>query len=149
MSKAVLTVEGYLSKDAQLARTNSGDAYLNLSVAHTPRKKNRDTGEWEDAGDTLWVQFTLWREDAEVFAPYAVKGTLVRVEGEPQLQAWEAIGKSGVNLELRFPRASIVPRQARDRGQGARSAPTGDPWATPAVSDAQADAWASDSEAPF
>ena len=111
MSNATLKIDGYVAQEPKEGRTQSGDAYLSFSVPHTPRKKNRDTGEWEDAGDTLWVQVTLWREDAERFAGHIAKGTQVRVEGEPFLKAWESNGKSGVNLEVKFPRASIVPEK--------------------------------------
>lgn len=131
MSKATMTVEGFLSKDAQIGRTQSGDAYLNLSVAHTPRRKNRETNEWEDAGDTLWVGFTLWREEAEAFASYAEKGTFVRVEGEPFLRTWESNGKSGTSLELKFARAAVVPRAPRGGGRAAATPAAEEPWATP------------------
>lgn len=127
MSKATLTVEGYLAGDPKIGATQSGDSFLGFSVPHTPRRKNRDTGEWEDAGDTLWVQVTLWREDADRFAPHLTKGTQVRVEGEPVLRAWESNGKSGVNLELKFPRASIIPEK---RGT---TFGTTDAWAAPDV----------------
>lgn len=128
MSKSTLVVEGYLSKEPELGHTNSGDAYLGLSIPHTPRRKNRETGEWEDAGDTLWVQSTLWREDAELFAPLLRKGTQVRVEGEPVLRSWESGEKSGVNLEVKFPRVSIVPRRPKPEQQ-APEPPQPDEWA--------------------
>lgn len=140
MSKATMAVEGFLSKDAQVGRTQSGDAFLNLSVGHTPRRKNRDSGEWEDAGDTLWVGFTLWRDEAEAFEQYATKGTLVRIEGEPSLRTWESNGKSGTSLELKFARAAVVPRAAR--GVQARGQVADEPWSAPAASGGSTEAWA-------
>lgn len=152
MSRALLTVEGFLAKTPELGRTNSGDSYLNLSVPHTPRRKNRDTGQWEDAGDTVWVTFTLWREDAELYAPLVHKGTLLRVEGEPSIRTYDRNGQTGVNLDIRFPRVAIIPRpQATQQGQAAPagSSVADEPWSTP--TGAQTDAWGGETygEPPF
>lgn len=127
--QVTLRIKGFLSRDPELRYTQHGEAVLGLSVPFTPRRRDKQTGEWVDAGDTLWVQAALWREDAELFADKLAKGTAVIVEGVPSLRPWEANGKSGVNLELRFAEVSIVPtapRQHRD------AEPTGgDAWATP------------------
>lgn len=131
--QATMKVAGYLSRDPELRYTPQGDAVLGLSVPFTPRKLNRQTNEWEDAGPTLWVQASLWREQAELFASKLAKGTAVVIEGVPQLREWEANGKHGANLEIRFAQVSIVPTAPRQPG-GQQSAPQGDPadaWATP------------------
>lgn len=144
MSKATINIEGYLSRDPELAFTQGGDAYLPLSVPHTPRKLNKDTQQWEDAGDTLWVQATLWREAAEQYAPLLRKGTMVRIEGEPVMRAWSSGEKSGVNLEVKFARVSMFPKKPEagtggqwqggaQAGQGGPQTPNagaGDTWPT-------------------
>lgn len=122
MSRASIEVEGFIAQDAQIKFTDSGKAFLSVSVPHTPRRKNRDTGEWEYAGDTLWTQFTLWREDAEAFAPLLVKGTRIRVEGEPTLREWVSGDRHGAQLEIRNPRVSIIPPKGSERPQGPRGA---------------------------
>lgn len=141
MSKATIQVEGFLANDGRTGQTNSGDQYLNLSVAHTPRRKNRDTGQWEDAGETLWVQFTLWRDEAEAFAPHAVKGTLVRVEGEPTIRFYDKNGQTAANVDVKFARASVIPRQASQDRSGQPTAASGDGWTTAQPGGAQSDAW--------
>lgn len=135
--QASMKVAGYLSRDPELRYTPQGDAVLGLSVPFTPRKLNKQTNKWEDAGPTLWVQASLWREQAELLADKLAKGTAVIVEGVPQLRTWEANGNSGVNLELRFAQVSIVPTAPR-RADAAPSQQ--EARATPGVSDA--DAWA-------
>lgn len=141
MSKATITVEGFLANDGRTGTTGSGDQYLNLSIGHTPRKKNRDTGQWEDAGETLWVQFTLWRDEAVAFAPHATKGQLVRVEGEPTIRFYDKNGQAAANVDVKFARASVIPRQAaQDRaGSPQNSSPSERATATPGG--AQGDAW--------
>ena len=132
MSNASIVIEGYLSSDPKVGSTQSGDNYAGFSVAHTPRRKNRDTNEWEDAGDTLWVNVTLWREDADRFAAHLVKGVQVRVEGEPILRDWESNGKSGKNLEIKFPKVSIIPAKGAQQSHAPVSQPA-DTWATPSI----------------
>lgn len=132
--QASMKVAGYLSRDPELRYTQQGDAVLGLSVPFTPRKLNRDTNTWEDAGPTLWVQATLWREDAELYAPKLQKGTAVIVEGVPSLREWEANGKHGTNLELRFAQVSIVPTAPRvgsGNGPVPSEAESTDAWAVP------------------
>lgn len=133
---ATMKVAGYLSRDPELRYTPQGDAVLGLSVPFTPRKMNKQTNQWEDAGPTLWVQASLWREQAELFADKLAKGTAVIVEGVPSLRSWESNGKSGVNLELRFAQVSIVPTAPR---RDAGHAPQAEQWAAPSN---DADAWA-------
>jgi single-strand DNA-binding protein len=134
MSKATLEIEGYVAQTPELKFSQSGDALLNVTVPHTPRRKNRDTGEFEDAGETLWVRFTLWREDAYRYADLLVKGTHVTVAGEPELRKWENGDKHGADLQIKFPRVSIIPpKGSNDRANTSPSAVSGnDSWNAPA-----------------
>lgn len=151
MSKATMSVEGYLSRDGELRYTQSGRAVLGLSIPHTPRRKNQQSGQWEDAGETLWVAASLWEDAAEAFAEFAVKGALVRVEGEPTMRAWESNGRSGVNLELTRVTASVIPRPVRNAPPRGQEAPPAAPntdaagWYTPGPANQQPsfqDEWA-------
>lgn len=150
MSRATTTIEGFLARDGQTGRSNNGDTYLSLSVPHTPRRKNRDTGQWEDAGETLWVTFTLWRDEAEAFTPHAVKGTLIRVEGEPAIRTYDKNGQTGINLDLKFARASVIPRGASQGSAGRPNAASAGDWATAPTGGAQNASWdAPDMNSPF
>jgi single-strand DNA-binding protein len=157
MSKATMTVEGFLSADPEF-REAQGKAVANFSVPHTARRLNKQSNQWEDVGDTLWVRVALWERDAELAREHLSKGVLVRVEGEPVLKSWERDGKSGTNLELKFASWSIIPRQdggSQGRSGGA-SARNDEPWAaTPTVAPvaSQPDVWnqptAFNDETPF
>lgn len=145
MSKATMTVEGFLSADPEFREAN-GKQVANFSVAHTARRLNKQSNEWEDVGDTLWVRVALWERDAELAEQHLRKGVLVRVEGEPVLKSWERDGKTGTNLELKFASWSIIPRAERGQ-QGAGSSQAargGDQWATSAPANSAAsggDVW--------
>lgn len=85
---ASLTVTGYASRDPELRFTPSGTAVANVDVPWTPRRFNRNTNQWEDAGDTLWVQVSVWGDEAEAFAENVFKGTLLTVTGRPRLSVF-------------------------------------------------------------
>jgi single-strand DNA-binding protein len=128
-----MTVEGFLSGDPDVRESN-GKRVANFSIAHQARRKNPQTREYEDVGETLWVRIAQWEADADLTEKYLRKGTLVRVEGEPVLKPWEKNGKSGVTLELKFAKWSIIPRQSREQAptQSQPSAPAGgDVWNKP------------------
>jgi len=74
------TITGNLGRDGlgALRFTPSGQAVLGFSIADTPRRRNA-AGEWEDAGDTLWVEVSVWGEDAEALA---------EVRGVPSLASY-------------------------------------------------------------
>src|SRR5699024_4040111 len=65
----------------ELRFTPNGNAACSFSVADTPRKFNRDTNQWEDAGHTLWQRVQVWGPEAEKAAEEVVKGSLVTVSG--------------------------------------------------------------------
>lgn len=138
MSKATLTIEGFVAKDPELS-SYQGKAVTNVSVAHTPRRKNQQTGQYEDAGPTLWVQASFWEQDAENIVAQVSKGTLVTITGQPELRTFtKQDGTFDASLTLKFGTLGIIPRgQARP----AQSSPVQEPWSTPGSS-TQADAWA-------
>lgn len=131
--QAMIEMSGYLSKDGELRQTRDGRAVLALTMPYTRRKRNQQTGDYQDAAPTVWAQFTLWDEAALHFADRMKKGTPVTVKGIPSLRTWEKDGRSGVNLEIEFPQVAIVleaPRQQREQ-QPASQQTADDAWATP------------------
>lgn len=144
---ASLTVTGYASRDPELRFTPSGTAVANVDVPWTPRRFNRNTNQWEDAGDTLWVQVSVWGDEAEAFAENVFKGTLLTVTGRPRLSVFT--GRDGTpraSLGLSADVWGLCPKTPRNNGQAQQggafnyaqrsgyNAPAGgsadDPWAT-------------------
>lgn len=83
-------VKGNMGKPAELRFTQSGKAVLGFSLADTPRRRNA-SGEWEDAGETLWLDVTVWGDAAEVLADRmgSYKGR-VTVTGRLGIRSYEA-----------------------------------------------------------
>jgi len=143
MTNATITVTGNLGQDAELKFTSQGRPVLSFSLAHTPRRKNPSTGEWEDAGDTQWYRGTLWGREAEVYADILVKGQVgpVTITGDLKPSIFES--KSGPRISLDVTVHAIGVREARNssssngyRNTGGNQhghtngGQAGDPWAT-------------------
>lgn len=105
-------------------------------MAHTPRRRNKQTGEWEDAGPTSWFRVSLWRDDVDKYASLR-KGTLVVVKGEPVVRAYDGKEGAAASIDVKFARVSVIPQ--RDRGHQAPAReewapePPEDAWATPGL----------------
>lgn len=148
MSKATITVEGFVTKDPEM-RQAAGKNVVAVDIAHTPRKK--EGNDWVDAGDTIWFQASFWDRDAQPIMDAVRKGTLVTVTGQPELNVYSKNdGAPGVSVRIKFGTLGIIPRETSNSVQSAPQGQQG--WAqTAAARPAAPDAWATtpDSELPF
>ena len=119
---AKLEIVGALAEPKR-GQTREGKSILNLSVGHTPRRFNKDTNQWEDVGDTLWVRAAFWEDEADLIGAQVQKGMRVRLEGEPVLSVREHEGRTYTNLELKRASIAFLPR--RDAQPGAGQAQSG------------------------
>ena len=60
-----IQITGTVVYPFELKSTEAGTARLSGRIADTPRRFNRDTQQWEDAGETLFADVTMWGDDAE------------------------------------------------------------------------------------
>lgn len=134
---ADITVTGNLSADPDLTFTLSGKACLKFSVGDTPRRLNKDTNQWEDAGETTWWNVTAWEREAETLAEVLTKGMRVLVIGQGGVRTYDRKdGSKGFSADIRPRTIAVIPKAGtgpRAGGFKATLAPAGgaDPWATP------------------
>lgn len=83
-----ITIAGKLGKDAELRRTQGGDAVCSFSVA-VDQRDGRDKS-------TNWWRVSLWGKRGEALVPYLLKGASVTVSGEFSLGDYE--GKPQLNV---------------------------------------------------
>lgn len=116
MSKATTTVEGFVSKDPEVKDVN-GSRVVEVTVPHTPRRQNKQTREWEDAGDTQWYVASFWNEEGDAILNAVRKGVLVTVTGQPEYRAFvKNDGTAGIGLGLKFATLGIIPRPQSNSG---------------------------------
>lgn len=131
-----ITIKGAVGRDAELRFTNSGKAVLGGSVADTPRRFNRDTNAWEDAGDTLWLDWSIWGDEAEHLADQITKGTQVTITGRLRARSFTAKdGSERTVTEIQADSIAVHPKRGAQPWSGsgqprqAHRAHANDPWA--------------------
>lgn len=89
MAKDVnVNIVGNCTRDPELRYTNSGMQVASFGVAVNERRRNPDSGQWED-GDTSFFDITCFRELAENVAESIGKGSRVIVTGTLRQRSWD------------------------------------------------------------
>ena len=87
MSINKVMITGNLTRDAELRQTPSGTSILSFGVAVNDRRRNQQTGEWEDYAN--FIECTIFGRRAQALSQYLVKGTKVAIEGRLHYSSWE------------------------------------------------------------
>ena len=136
------TVTGRIA-EPELRYTQQGKAVLDLRICATRRALNKNTNEWADDGEPLWVSAPFWERDAEYLAEILGKGSEITVTGTLAMETYETPNGRGSKLVVRFPRfKGLVPKRqnpsqvSQDRFSAPQS-PNGYPGGTGQFSGAQ------------
>lgn len=89
----VVTISGNIGRDPELRQTQGGTQVLTFSLAVSDRKRNPQTGEWEDA--TNWVPCVVFGNRAESLSRILTRGMKCAVEGKLRQSTYQ--GKDGKN----------------------------------------------------
>jgi single-strand DNA-binding protein len=87
MSINRVVVSGNLTRDPELRATGSGMAILKLGLAVNDRRKNPQSGEWEDVPNFFDV--TVFGQRGESLSRFLQKGSKVAIEGKLRWSQWE------------------------------------------------------------
>ena len=98
MSINIVNISGNLTRDSELRRTQGGTAILGFSVAVNDRRKNQQTGEWEDCPN--FIDCTMFGTRAEKLAGMLTKGTKVCILGKLRYMSWEKDGQKRSKIEV-------------------------------------------------
>lgn len=81
------TGAGNLTRSAELRSLPSGTPLIEFGVAISERKKNQQTGEWED--DPVFLECVMYGVRAERICQYLEKGTKVSIDGRLRYSTWQ------------------------------------------------------------
>jgi single-strand DNA-binding protein len=99
-----LQVIGHLGKDVQINQVG-GKSVMNFNVAHSEKFKDAQGNQKEK---TTWVDAAYWTDKTGI-APYLKKGTLVYVEGTPEVRTYaKNDGTTGSSLTLRVNTVQLL-----------------------------------------
>lgn len=98
MSINRVLVTGNLTRDPELRVTAGGTQVLSFGVAVNDRRRNPQTGEWEDYPN--FVDCTMFGTRAEAVSRFLAKGNKVAIEGKLRYSSWEKDGQRRSKLEV-------------------------------------------------
>ncbi len=93
LNDAQISLTGYVATQPMVRTVRSGAVYTSMRVAWTPRRQDRDTGEWVD-GNTSYATVICWRKLANHAALSLRKGDPVMVKGRLSVRNYD--DKNGV-----------------------------------------------------
>ncbi len=115
MSINRVVISGNLTRDPELRATGSGMNVLKMGVAVNDRRKNQQTGEWEDYAN--FVDVTMFGARAEAVSRFLSKGSKVAIEGKLRWSQWESQqGEKRSKLEVVADEIEFL--SSRDGGSG-------------------------------
>ena len=119
-------INGTLVADVELRFTNSGKAVASFRTASNSRRKNPDTGQWEN-GDSTFLTVNVWGELGENVATQFQKGSKVTVKGALKQREYEKDGQKRTVFEVEAYEVSAPVSRFKDDGGQPRqgSAPQG------------------------
>lgn len=82
-----VNISGNLTRDPELRATPSGQQVLTFGVAVNDRRRDQQTGEWEDVPN--YVDCVVFGSRAEKLAKFLSKGSKVAIEGKLRYSSWE------------------------------------------------------------
>jgi single-strand DNA-binding protein len=100
MNEAQVVLAGYVAREPRFRKTHNGYSYTSLRVGYTPRRMDRDSGEWSDGG-TSFVTVFCWRGLADNVATCVRKGDPVLIKGKLQVRPYtDKAGAARVAVEV-------------------------------------------------
>ena len=87
MSINRVIISGNLTRDPELRNTAGGVSILGFGVAVNDRRRNAQTGEWEDYPN--YIDCTMFGARAESLSRILTKGMKVSIEGKLRWSQWE------------------------------------------------------------
>lgn len=110
MSINRVVVSGNLTRDPELRATPGGTQVLGFGVAVNDRRRNQQTGEWEDYPN--FIDCTMFGNRAEALSRILRKGMKVAIEGKLRYSSWEDKNGGG-----RRSKVEIIPDEVVLMGQ--------------------------------
>lgn len=109
-----VNISGNLTRLPDLRETTGGTSILTFGVAVNDRRKNPQTGDWEDVPN--FVDCVLFGKRAESLSKILTKGMKVAVSGRLRYSSWEKDGQRRSKLEVVADDVDIMQRRGDGSG---------------------------------
>ena len=98
MSINRVNISGNLTRDPQMRATQSGTQILSFGVAVNDRRRNPQSGEWEDVPN--FIDCVVFGNRADALQRFLTKGMKVAIEGKLRWSQWEKEGQNRSKIEV-------------------------------------------------
>lgn len=117
MSINRVVVSGNLTRDPELRATPGGTQVLGFGVAVNDRRRNQQTGEFEDYPN--FIDCTMFGNRAEALSRILRKGMKVAIEGKLRYSSWEDKNGGGRRSKVEIIPDEVVLMSQNPNGQQA------------------------------
>lgn len=114
----VVVISGNLTRDPEIKSTTGGASVLNFSVAVNDRRKNNQTGEWENVPN--YIDCVMFGQRADSLGKILTKGMKVTVNGKLSYSSWERDGQRRSRIEVFANDVELPPRPKGQQAQSQR-----------------------------
>ena len=104
-----VSIDGNLTRDAEIRYSSSGTAFASFSLAHNRKVKDRD--------EVFFFDVTAIGKYAELIAERLRKGTAVLVVGQLRQQRWED-ERGGKRSKVEIVASQVMFNGAAPKGEG-------------------------------
>lgn len=116
----MVVISGRLTRDPELRNTAGGTSVLGFGVAVNDRRRNQQTGQWEDYAN--FIDCTMFGARAESLSHILSKGMLVCIEGRLRWSSWEKDGQKRSRINV-IANELVIPAKAKDATQDSAVTP--------------------------
>jgi single-strand DNA-binding protein len=110
----VVVITGNMTRDPELRSTGGGTSVCEMRVAVNSRRKNSQTGQWEDKPN--YFDVVAFGAQADNCATYLHKGRPLAVEGRLDWREWEAKDNKGKRQAVQIIANTVQFLGSRDGG---------------------------------
>ena len=98
MSINQVSITGNLTRSPELRTTQGGTAVLSFGIAVNDRRKNQQTGQWEDVPN--FFECVTFGNRATALGDILTKGMKVAVAGKLHYSSWEKDGQKHSKVDI-------------------------------------------------
>jgi len=131
MSINRVCISGNLTSDPELRSLPSGTAVLQMRMAVNDRRKNQQSGEWEDFPN--YIDVVVWGARGESLSRFLSKGSKIFVEGKLRWHEWEDKDSGKKRSKIEVVADDVEFASPRGEGGGSGSGSGGGSYSAPAA----------------
>lgn len=122
-----VNISGNLTRDPETRVTQGGTQILTFGMAVNDRKRNPQSGEWEDVPN--YIDCVVFGNRADALSKLLAKGMKVAVEGKLRWSQWEKDGQKRSKIEVVVDECDLMSQRKQD---GQQQQPAQQPYQQPA-----------------